>query len=206
VIDFETITTTDLRNQKTIITIPEFSNDFEDLCPLSYQLTAQGDFFSPYSKGIALNQTSRGLELEVPLPTADKLLNKTWEFFVRGSNKDDAESFTGRIIVNKQPICNSKIEAMTEERQALFDEEDFETIPDYVSQIYFDEDLDPEEDYFIYTLTDGFPQFSADEFVVTEGQCPLLFPYFISEFEGQSPQIGNWVNYTISENILFASN
>jgi len=202
-IDINNILAADVQNQRAEIVIPFFFNNHPDLCPLSYQFSESGVTYSAYNDIITLGADERGLLIDAPLILADKLLNQTFDFYIRAVNKDGGEDFTHKIIVNKQPICVSKIEVLIEEREANIDNPD--RPPESISEVFWVDELPEDATFFRYDLTSGFPQLDSDTFIVRDGECPLLFPYFIADFQDSEVE-GNWVYYLINSDIVFAAN
>jgi len=94
-IDFITITSFEVQRQETFITIPQFLNSEPDMCPLTFSLSSSMDQLISYSGDITLSRTEAGdLKFRIPLPTADKLSNDTFTFFVHAVNRDGASEIS----------------------------------------------------------------------------------------------------------------
>jgi hypothetical protein len=111
-IDVLTISNYEIQQNEAFITIPQFLNSEPDMCPLTFSLSSSAVSLVGYTGDITLTRTATGdLKFRIPLPDADKLSNDTYSFYVHAVNRDNAKALSGLIIINKQPFCNSKIEA-----------------------------------------------------------------------------------------------
>lgn len=189
-ITIDNINQFDLLNQVTNVTIPKFRNNDDLLCPLDYTLVMNDKPYTALNKPYLVQNST--INVDIPLLSSTKLLNRTWTFIMKGQNRDDSFADTNMITVFKEPFCYTKVGPVAVNK----------TFPNFptnaLREFRFTNWLDKFDVFnnvtntttriippFIrFNVSTVFPQWGG--FSIGPNDCPLMDPFFYI----------NWINKT----------
>jgi hypothetical protein len=161
---------------------PRFSNNDDELCPLSYSMSPSNLIYSPYEglEPLEVSDDEEELSVTVPFTDADRLKNVTWKFYLHAINRDNAQEFSHEIVIKKEPLCITKVGPVNID-PVLFRNDSSKIKTRTYKEIHWAEDyVGAEIPYIKVPVSKLYKQWGGETatFQITANDCPLLSPYY----------------------------